>query len=143
MCALGFLERSAGGEGGSAELDITSVEVHSREAKELETYRLGTGATGVNERADGVGVVVEGWAEVLGGALKGVGGDQLLEVVRDLLRLSLRHAVAGVTLDHWLWERGGESKERHGRKSSERTHLDVSYWLLVITVGYELRVGWW
>ena len=68
---------------------------------------------------------MEGLAEVLGGALKGVGGDQLLEVVRDLLRLSLGHAVAVVTLDHGLWESSGKSQERHGRESSERAHLDV------------------
>jgi len=92
------------------------------------THSLRASAAGVDERADGVGVVGVVRRQSSISHINAVVGNQRLEVVGNHLRLSLGHAGSILTLEQGG---GGDGDERGGRDGGEGTHLDSCWdWLI-------------
>lgn len=112
---------------------------------------MGAGAAAVDEGRDGGGVVVVVDGQDRVGERVAVVGDEVVEVVGDLLGLGGRHAGV-VTLDEGLVGREGKGRsgKRHGREDGgEGTHLGY-YWCdvvdcwgeeIVATVGIKKAIG--
>jgi len=98
----------------------------------VHTYRLGAGTAGIDQGGDRVGVVVVADGQSLVGERGGVVGDEVLEVVGDLLCLCLGHAgtaadgVGIAAAEDRLGQGAGEGEERRSRENgAEGAHLEL------------------